>query len=138
MKDEQKEEFRIKLKDLCMRYDVENGNQQSVSMAGCAIYNGFCEVNVIDPGNYIEERDSTFDTLYKTGMDKWVKNETHLTTIVCRERLEVGDFVTTEGNIKPIGKIVRWLDPCRVIVYDKFGQYEIGEWMLYKVKYIRH
>lgn len=132
------EEFRIKLKDLCMRYDVENGNQQSVSMAGCAIYKGFCDENGIDPGNYIEERDSTFDTLYKTAKDKWVKNETHLTTVVCKERLDVGDFVTIVGNIKPIGKIVRWLDRDRVIISDRFGQYEIGEWHLYKVKYIRH
>jgi len=48
------EEFQIRLKELCLKYDLENGERVDSSYSGCDIYEEYCEENGIKC-NYLGE-----------------------------------------------------------------------------------
>lgn len=67
------DEFRKKLKEVCMNYDVDEGKYPESDFEGRAVYESYCEENKLncDTEGWDKERENRFNEKYEVRNGKW-------------------------------------------------------------------
>lgn len=87
-------EFQKKLKELCLKHDIKNGESYDPSYAGCAIYDSFCEETGLE-SDYLGE-------LYK--LEEGEQTEEKPTEYyISEDEIKLGDLVCDGHSPSPIG-----------------------------------
>ncbi|MEN6551894.1 MAG: hypothetical protein ABFC34_03310 [Methanobacterium sp.] len=71
------EEFRSKLKEVCMKYDIEKGRYPESDFEGRSIYESYCVENKleVDTDTWETERDKRFYENYEVIDGTWKKKK---------------------------------------------------------------
>ncbi len=90
-------EFQSKLKELCLKYDIENGISDDGGYSGFAIYEFYCD----EDGIY----DDYLTELYKLE-EREAEPVKEVEYYISEEEIKLGDLVCDGNNLIPIGFMV--------------------------------
>ena len=109
------DEFLLKLKELCLRFDLEDGSFQDHEFCGAEIYEKYCEENNIE-SDYREILNKEY---YAPQLNEDIKIE----YVISEEPLGLGDVVCTGNAPNPIG-IIKGIIDDSIFISD--GKYTIS------------
>jgi hypothetical protein len=124
------EEFRQKLKALCLNYDLENGSFPENEYEGMEFYINYCEKNGIEVWRdaYKEELDKL------RGVEPHAKNK-KAEYLISNEPVEIGDLISVKGSTFPIGivsgihsdELMCCIDGFNTVMVKKEGVYKLEQ-----------